>query len=119
MEVYKHGLFPNGHPFSRPGLEVDARTDGLETDARGMQTWYNGNYLPECFEPLYQPDETTPLAHFERDPGPLRDRILSQRRKWYELWRMRKTTLWLSLALILTLLVALAFSRSLLAVKLS
>ena len=38
MEVYKHGLFPNGHPFSRPGLEVDARTDGLETDARGMQT---------------------------------------------------------------------------------
>ena len=57
---------------------------GLETDARGMQTWYNSNNLRECFEPLYQPDENSPLVQFERDLGPLRDRILSQRRKWYE-----------------------------------
>ena len=36
----------------------------LKLNARGMQTWYNSNNLRECFKPLYQPHENSPLAQF-------------------------------------------------------
>ena len=115
MEVHKHNLFPNGRPLPRAGLEVDARNDALETDARGLQTWYNGNAFPECIEPQCEPDETSPLARFERDGRYGRKRIGSPKREWYKVLPLRRTTLCLSIALVLTTVVIIVLGRFLVA----